>query len=492
MTYFLFSIIVPAIVSILAVNWAYFKILKIAKDKNLVDNPDARKLQKDPIPVMGGIAVFFGVTMGLLAGAVLKNCAGIPMMSPLLPVLAAMMMMLYTGALDDIVGLTPKSRLVIEVLTMLGLIYASGGCIDSFHGLWGVYGFSWWIAVPLTVFAGVGIINAVNMVDGVNGLSSGLCITCCVLFGAAFFRAGDYQNTTLAFVMAASLTPFLIHNVFGLRSRMFIGDAGTMVMGVMISWFVISTLRSDSPVVYYAAAKGVNMIAMALAIVSVPIFDTIRVMTMRMAHKKSPFSADKTHLHHIFIKLGVSHFITAVCEIVIDLIIFAIWAACVSMNVGYDCQLYIVIGAAMFFVWGTYGFLTYQANHHTEFLHKVTGFSVRTHLGRTDWWKRFTAYLDAPEDRLKTKMADRAEAPKKAARTFDLSDPNNYKEQDRKRIWDFSKGRAEVYVEDIKRNAGADPMRVYPIIHEEVLAGNMKVIKAGIWGTPEIISVVED
>ena len=163
------------IIALYAVHWIYFRILYIAKHKNFVDNPDARKLQQEPIPVMGGIAVFFGVAMGLLIGYFIGGVVGVEFRTLMMPVLAAMVLMLYIGAIDDIMGLTPKVRFVIEIVTVLGLIFTSGGCIDTLHGVWGIESFSWWIAVPLTVFAGVGIINAVNMIDGVNGLSSSLC-----------------------------------------------------------------------------------------------------------------------------------------------------------------------------------------------------------------------------------------------------------------------------------------------------------------------------
>lgn len=155
-----------------AVHWVYFKILKIAKAKNIVDNPDARKLQKTPIPVMGGIAVFFGVLVGILAASALHLF--FIAHSDIFPVICAMSIMLYVGAMDDIVGLSTKSRFFIEIITILGLIYSSGCCVDTLRGLWGIYHFSWWIGVPLTVLTGVGIINAVNMIDGVNGLSSGV------------------------------------------------------------------------------------------------------------------------------------------------------------------------------------------------------------------------------------------------------------------------------------------------------------------------------
>lgn len=479
-----------ALVALAAVRWAYFKILRIAKDKNLVDNPDARKLQKEPIPVMGGIAVFFGVVFGLLAGYTIGGIVDVSFEIQLMPVLAAMVVMLYIGAMDDIMGLTPGARFVIEILTVLGLIYASGGCIDTFHGLWGIESFSWWLAVPLTVFAGVGIVNAVNMIDGVNGLSSTMCMLCSILYGVVFVRSGDVANATLAFSVAAALFPFMIHNVFGLRSRMFIGDAGTMVMGILLTWFTMCMLRSDSPIAYYDAAEGINMIAFALAVLSVPVFDTIRVMTMRIAKKKSPFHPDKTHLHHVFINVGVSHFITTVVEIVILLLVVATWTVSVRLGASIEMQLYIVIAASILFVWGTYALLRYHANRHTAFLHRIVEFSIRTHLGRTTWWKKFTAWLDAPETKLLQKQEAKQEEIAVAPSLMEEPiDPENYKEQDRKKVLDFMRGRAEVMVHDIMKNSGADRMRVYTLLFEEEQRGRIRVIKAGKFGAPEIVTL---
>lgn len=486
-------VIAAAIVAIVAVRWAYFKILHIAKDKGLVDNPDARKLQKTPIPVMGGIAVFFGMAFGLLTGYTVGGIVGAEFDTLMMPVLAAMVVMLYIGAMDDIMGLSPRSRFVIEIVTILGLIFASGGCIDTFHGLWGIETFSWWLAVPLTVFAGVGIINAVNMIDGVNGLSSTLCMLCSVLYGFVFMRAGDVSNAVLAFSTAAALLPFMIHNVFGLRSRMFIGDAGTMVMGLLMTWFTMSMLRSDSPIAYYNSARNVNMIAFALAVLCVPVFDTIRVMTARILHKKSPFHPDKTHLHHVFVNVGVSHFVTTLTEVMIMLLVMLVWTVSVAQGASAEWQLYIVIAASMFFVWGTYALLRYHADRHTEFLHRLVDFSVRTHLGRTSWWKRFTDWLDAPEDKLVAKIEKEKEAEKPTmSEDFGVQDidPNNLKEQDRKKILDFMKGRAEVMVYDIIKHSGADKLRVYTILFEEEMKGHVRVIKTHGLGAPEIVELL--
>lgn len=478
------TVLATAFVAVVAVSWVYFRILHIAKDKGLVDNPDARKLQKIPIPVMGGIAVFFGVAMGLLAGYTTGGVIGAEFKTLMMPVLAAMVVMLYTGAMDDILGLSPLARFAIEILTVLGLIYASGSCIDTFHGLWGIESFSWWLAVPLTVFAGVGIINAVNMIDGVNGLSSSLCMLSSVLYGAEFMKAGDISNAVLAFATAAALFPFMIHNIFGLRSRMFIGDAGTMVMGLLMTWFTISLLRSDSPIAYYNSARNVSMIAFALAVLCVPVFDTIRVMTMRILRKKSPFHPDKTHLHHIFINVGVSHFITTVTEVLIMGAVMVTWVISVTLDASAEVQLYIVLASSVVFVWGTYFIISYHAQHHTKFLHCLVNFSVRTHLGRTGWWKAFTSWLDAPEDRLDSRIEARA-VPVETNVVVELDE----KEQDRKKILDFMKGRAEVMVYDIVDHSGANQKRVYPILFEEVQSGRIRVIKATELGAPEIVSL---
>ena len=383
------QVLLPSIVALASVFWIYFRILKIAKEKHLVDNPDARKLQKEPVPVMGGIAVFFGLVSAVLVGCILTDC------SPLLPVLMAMVVLLYMGAMDDLVGMSQLGRVLAEVLVLLGMIFAAGKCVDSLHGLWGMGAFSWWVAVPLTVFAGVGIINAINMIDGVNGLSSGLCMTCAGMFGGVFLGRDDMPNAILAFAMCAGLIPFFLHNVYGKRSRMFIGDAGTMMMGVLMSWCIICLLSSDSS--RYDGTE--DTVALALAILSVPVFDTLRVMTLRILHGTSPFRADKTHLHHAFIAVGISHSITALSEILIDALIVLIWFVSYRLGASQELQLYVVIAASVLLVWGTYVVL-WLGQRDNGIGRMLKRFAPRTHLGHTKGWLRVQAWLDAPEDKV--------------------------------------------------------------------------------------------
>ena len=304
--------------------------------------------------MLGGIAVFMGVICGLGMACTMTD------LTLIFPIVMMMATMLYIGALDDLTGLSPVFRIVMEVFAVLVLIYGSGMCIDNFNGLWGIYQIPWTIAVPLTVFAGVGIINSINMIDGINGLSSGLCIACSLYFGVNYLHLGDIPNSVVAFTMAFSLMPFLVHNVFGLKSRMFIGDAGTMMMGILLTWFVIRYLS------FYGIERGLPgglcPIANSLSILSVPVFD---------------------------VDCGFSHVFTAVSEILISLVVFLTSNVAYWLDYSAEIQLYLVIIAGAIFVWGTYFVLVR--------LKKSRGFkffALRTHFERKGWWLVYQDWLD--------------------------------------------------------------------------------------------------
>lgn len=332
--------LIPFLLALLAVCWIHPRLVRIALMKNIVDNPDARKLQRIPIPVLGGVAVFFGAVIGIGAMSAITDC------SSLLVIVAAMMVMLYTGTMDDILDLSPSLRFLIEIALVALLITATGHSIDNFHGLWGIWNVPEWIALPLTIFAAVGIINAINLIDGVDGLSSGYCVMASFIFGSLFLMAGDIPMTILAAVSAGALIPFFFHNVFGKSSKMFIGDGGTLVMGIVLSSFVLHTLSDESLVSAYTN-DTFGLVPFTLAVLSVPVFDTLRVMVARIVRGTSPFHPDKTHLHHLFIELGFSHAGTTVCILTLNsLVVLAHWLSyCLGCSI--DEQLYIVVALGL-------------------------------------------------------------------------------------------------------------------------------------------------
>lgn len=368
--------ILSFLVAILSAHWIHPRLVRIALDKNIVDNPNPRKLQRRPTPVLGGIAVFFGSVIGLGCASITCDC------SELFIVVVAMMIMLYTGTMDDILDLSPALRFLIEIGTVLLLIFVGGYTLNDFHGLWGLNQIPQGVAIPLTVFAAVGIINAINLIDGVDGLSSGYCILTSLLFGVMFWYVGDRTMCMLAVVAAGSLIPFFFHNVFGKSSKMFIGDGGTLVMGIVMSVFVIRILRHGSMSEVYDAVN-IGLVPFTLAVLSVPVFDTLRVMTTRILKRKSPFHPDKTHLHHMFIRLGCSHAATTLAILILNFFVVLCWWISYMIGCSIDVQLYIVLVLSILITSGLYNFMEWHIRHKTQFVRLLHRIGYRTHLNRT-------------------------------------------------------------------------------------------------------------
>ena len=340
-------ILLPFVAALIAAIWVFPKVLHIALKKNIVDNPDARKLQRVPIPVLGGMVVQAGILVALCVADLLVDC------NSLYTIVLAMSIMLFIGTLDDILDIPSTTRFLLEILVALMIVYTCGYSLDNLHGLWGVWELSPWVSVPLTVVTVVGIINAINLIDGVDGYSSGYCVMACIMFGVFFYLVGDMPMTMLAIVCAASLIPFFMHNVFGRESKMFIGDGGTLLMGCVMSVFVLNILKSSTHCELYCAT-GLGLVPFTLAVLCVPVFDTVRVMTMRMIRKTSPFTADKTHLHHMFIELGFSHIGTTVSILTLNCLVVLGWSLSCQLGANIDVQLYVVIALSLLVTVGFY------------------------------------------------------------------------------------------------------------------------------------------
>lgn len=382
------SILIAFISAMVAVIWIHPRLVKIAHLKNIVDNPNARKLQQTPVPVLGGVAVFFGIVLGIALASTYVSCTS------LMTIVAAMMIMLYTGTMDDLLDLSALLRFAVEIGVVMLLIYANDISINNFNGLWGVDVIPDTLAIPLTIFASVGIINAINMIDGVNGLSSGYCIMASIAFGSLFYASDNVSMLILAAVSVGSLIPFLFHNVFGKTSKMFIGDGGTLVMGVVMSTFVINILTNGSSV-SSTVDSNFGLVPFTLAVMAIPVFDTLRVMLTRIVRGTSPFHPDKTHLHHLFIDLGFSHAGTTVTIITLNiLVIVAQWLAW-HMGCSVDVQLYIVIGLGVAITLGFYLCMTNISNDN------ILKRGVKV-IGRATHFERKGAFL------ILQKIADRS------------------------------------------------------------------------------------
>lgn len=386
-TVLLVGILIAFAVALAVTALMHPRVAKFAQKRNVVDNPNARKLQRNPVPVMGGVAVFFGLVSGLCVSGIFVN------VNELLPVIVAMSVMLCVGVIDDVSELSPWLRFVIEIAVVLMLIFTTHISLDSLQGLWGFYDLPLWLSAPLTVFAVVGMINAINLIDGVDGLSSGFCMMASIAFGALFIMTGNYDMAVLAAITLGSLMPFFFHNVFGDRSKMFIGDGGSLMMGVAMSAYVVAVI-SVRDEAFDAMPDGMGLVAFTMAVMAVPVFDTLRVMTMRILRRTSPFRPDKTHLHHLFIDLGFSHIATTLSVLSLNLLVVLAWLISYLAGASVDVQFYVVIVSSVLVTAIFYKVMRMQMACNGILARAMRKIAATTHYQERTSWKRLQRIMD--------------------------------------------------------------------------------------------------
>lgn len=378
--------LISAFIAFVGTCWIYPYVLNVARVKNIVDNPDARKLQRVPIPVLGGLTVAFGILFGLMAYNIFDNSLDY------FPIITSLIIILIVGLVDDMISLSPRIRFIVEIALVLYIIRAAGCQINDFGGLWGIHQLPDIISIPLTVLACVGLINAINLIDGVDGYSSGYSIVSSLLFALMFYVTDNIPMMTFAIVVSASLVTFFFHNVFGKRTKMFIGDAGTLSLGIVFSTFGMSLLSANQSVGELPANLG--LVPFTLAVLSVPLFDTVRVMSARMVRGKSPFHPDKTHLHHLFIELGFSHVGTSFTIVGTNLIVVLCWFIAYKCGASMDIQLYIVVALGIFITFIFYPFMKRQIRQNGSLYRFFNKFGQLTRIENKPLWSTIQQWVD--------------------------------------------------------------------------------------------------
>ena len=347
--------IIVFIVALLTSAMVFPMALRFARKHDIVDNPNARKLQRVPVPVFGGIVVYLGVLAGWLVLMLFMKSEVLSWG------LVAMTIMMAIGMWDDMRDLSATLRFVIEFALVGAFIAVTGVYIDDFHGLWGIHELTPWLAIPLSLVVGVGIINAVNLIDGVDGYSSGYGILACLCVAIAFWQVWNPVMVCLTVIVIGAIIPFFLHNVFGARSKMFIGDGGTLMLGTLMAVMIFCSLSSKFGL-EALEDKGMSLIAFTIAVACIPVFDTLRVMTMRILRGNSPFKPDKTHLHHLFIDMGFSHLGAALSILLINASVVLIWLLSWKLGASIDVQTYIVVALGFAVTFGFYKYMKSQQN----------------------------------------------------------------------------------------------------------------------------------
>ncbi len=285
------------------------RILLISFRKKLFDMPDERKVHKRAIPRLGGVSFFPTILLSCCAVLVIRTLTGYEistlLASYILPeflVLICGMVLLYlTGIADDLVGVRYRQKFIVQILCA-SLFPAVGLWINDLYGLFGIDLISPYIGIPFTILTIVFITNAINLIDGIDGLASGLSSVALLVFGFLFIEKGLWIYSMLAFSTFGVLVPFFYYNVFGSAEharKIFMGDTGSLTLGYILSFLAIKYSQNTE---FIPVTQGAFVIAFSTLIV--PAFDVVRVVIVRIYNGKSPFEPDKNHIHHQFLAMG--------------------------------------------------------------------------------------------------------------------------------------------------------------------------------------------
>jgi len=287
--------------SLLVVAFAIPPIITVSLRKRLFDDPnESRKIHKRIIPNFGGVAIFTGF---------LFSCS-IFIPSQVLPeanvLMAGGLVLFMIGLKDDIIGLSPGIKFVAQFASAFIVAMVANIRISDLHGIFGFYDIPYYASITLTVFFIVGIVNAFNLIDGIDGLAGSIGLILSVVFGVLFFKSGDLGWAYLATALAGALLGFLFFNVT--PARIFMGDSGSLLLGfiaaVLSIKFMTVSLTENVLAGPFVITSGAGLVT---AILVIPVFDTLRVFTLRIMRGTSPFTADSNHIHHRLLSLGLSH-----------------------------------------------------------------------------------------------------------------------------------------------------------------------------------------
>jgi len=278
-------------------------IIQIAKMKKLYDVPDDRKVHASPIPSLGGVGIFAGFLIAFL------------LMSDLAPrghsfpyYIAAFVVVFFFGVKDDILVITPLKKFLGQLAVSLILMYKSKLLIDDMHGFLNIGIIPPVFSYPLTMFTIIVVMNSFNLIDGVDGLAASIGLITCIIFSVFFYLNNDWLFALMGISMSGALIAFLRFNVS--PAKIFMGDTGAMLLGLVNAILVIHFIKTaeGSHILPVFAAP-----AMGFGILLLPLLDTLRVFAIRIFHKRSPFSADRNHLHHLLLDRGYSHKKITIC-----------------------------------------------------------------------------------------------------------------------------------------------------------------------------------
>ena len=307
---YLFSIpkLIPLYSFLLAFLLTFMSIpslVDVARMKHLYDIPNGRASHKVNTPTLGGMAIYAGFIISIMIFLYIPDIPYIQY------VIAGIIIVFFIGLKDDVIAIAPMIKFIGQLFAATIIIDLGDIRLRGLYGLFGITDIGYYGSDFLTIFVIIAIVNAFNLIDGIDGLAAGVGILASITFGGWFFITGHVtpehiQLAIMATAMIGALLAFLWFNLYSKKHKIFMGDIGSLLLGFIMSIFAIkfnelNNSMGQDPLRIWAAP------AVSIGILIVPIYDTVRVSVVRLYHGRSPFKADREHVHHYLVDLTGSH-----------------------------------------------------------------------------------------------------------------------------------------------------------------------------------------
>lgn len=337
------SIIVPVIVSAALTALMVLVIIRLSFKKKLFDTVDERTVHQGVVPRLGGSAfilsvlVALGLTLLMSDDSDIRCClmawsGGLQYWA----LIAAALIIYFCGLWDDIKRMNYKLKFVFQFVSALLIVVVGNFWINDLYGLFGVCQLSPWVGKTLSVLLVVYIINAFNLIDGIDGLAAALGFIATVVMGSLFIMNGQHVMAVLSYALAVSLAVFFCFNKFGStdnHTKIFMGDGGSQTMGLIIAFLVIF-MSMHKP--GEEAHSMMQSPVIPFCLIIIPCFDAVRVMVARMVRGGNPFLPDKTHIHHTFLYIGYSTTRTLLVILLLDVLLVVVNVLLAIADIGVD------------------------------------------------------------------------------------------------------------------------------------------------------------
>jgi UDP-N-acetylmuramyl pentapeptide phosphotransferase/UDP-N-acetylglucosamine-1-phosphate transferase len=291
-------------------------IVRVANAKNLFAEPSYRRPHHGSVPILGGVAIFSAllISVGLFSEFTAHK--------EFQYFFIASIVLFLIGIKDDILVTAPLKKLLSEISSALIIIILGDFRFTNLHGFLGVYEMNYYLSIALSLFVYIVIINGFNLIDGIDGLAAGVGILSSLVFGTWFFLNCNYEYAIIAASLIGSLIAFFWYNVYGEKYKIFMGDGGSLILGLTLA--ILATEFNEMNIVQSGKWAIHAAPSVSFGILIIPLFDTLRVFAIRTFRGVSPFRADKNHVHHRLLAMGMSHIRATTYILIVNIIIIFI------------------------------------------------------------------------------------------------------------------------------------------------------------------------